>query len=160
MSTELQIILWGALCYVVLGLTIVTKRDADTKGVAGMILVGWLVSRAVGVFYAAPDSMWFYPVQDGVFACITGAALISRRTWWKLTLTCCFLLQLCLHTAFWQAWYNGHHEALPFYREVNNGIFSLELLTVSWGAIMDVAGHVVRRVPHWGGSVHLHKARP
>mgnify|MGYP006958833553 FL=1 len=160
MSAEIQLIFWAGAAYAALGLNILTKRDADSVGSAGMLLVGWLVARLVSMMYDVPDSMRLYPVQDALFAVVVFCALVSRPAWWKLALVSLLILQLCLHTAFWYAWNKGHREALPFYREMNNGTFALELLVVSWGAIVDVASHALRRVPHWGGVVHLRKVGP
>lgn len=160
MPVATQLALWGAALYGVLALNILTKRDADTVGSAGMLLAGWCVSRVLGAFYDVPDSMRLYPVLDAFCAVVVFCTFVSRPAWWKLVLISLFTLQLCLHTAFWSAWNQGRHDALTFYREVNNGTLALELLVVSWGAIMDGAGHVVRHMSRWGGSVHLHRVDP
>ena len=158
MSEQTQLILWAVAVYAPLALNILTNRDADSIGASGLLVAGWCFSRLVALFYTVPDSMRFYPLQDALCLVVVFCALLSHRTWLKLALTCLFMLQLCLHAAFWYAWEQGRHDALPFYREMNNGIFALELLAVSWGAIVDVASHAFRRMPHWGGGIHLHKA--
>lgn len=160
MPENLQLALWALAVYAPLLLNILTKRDADSVGIAGLLLAGWCLSRIVSMFYSVPDSMRFYPVQDVACVVVIFGALLTRPAWWKGVLTVLFMFQLCLHATFWSAWDLGHSDALPFYRAANNGTFALELLTVGWGAIVDAASHVVRRVPFRSSHLHLRKAGP
>lgn len=139
MSHDLQILIWGLAAIAPLGLNLAMRRDADSTGLSAMLLGTWCFGRVLGALYTVPESMTLYPVEDALCGAVTFIAWRSRRAWWKAVLCGLFVVQCCLHAAFWAAWGTGSRQALQFYLAANNLLFALELMAVAGGCLSHVA---------------------
>jgi len=161
MAPDLQILLWGLAASAPLGLNLIAKRrDADAAGLSAMLLATWCVGRVLGMLYTVPESMTLYPVEDAFCGGVAFVAWRSRRAWWKAALCGLFVLQCCLHAAFWAAWGAGSRQALLFYVAANNLLFALELLAASWGVLSHVAVSALGRLPVFARVFHSARAPP
>lgn len=164
MTPGQQVFLWGVAICIPVAMAMRNHR-LSALGISTMVLLGWVLSRFISVFYAPPESMAWYPVMDAAFGALVFLSWHRERAWWKLTLVGLYLVQLAAHAAFWLSYpppgATEYEKALTVYRYtgVTNIPFALELLTLAWAGGAD---GLARYLGAWlsGGAGPPRDARP
>ena len=131
-------------------LNLATGQKADAIGLSAMLILGWAFGRIMRLWYAPPEALQFYTVQDVLFGVIALTAWRYDKAWWKAVLTGTFVFQLCAHAAYWASWVNDPTDkhALRVYMVTLNCTYLLQLALVSTGGVQRVAvgvGHGIAR---------------
>jgi len=109
------------------------------------------ISRVISYFTDAPWSMVHYPAEDLLLMTLALGWWQVRREKWALVLGLLFLSQLFLHALFWF----DMNSSLRGYIYANNGVFILELLTLTIAGGGHALGWVrgrLRMLRRWPGG--------
>ena len=109
------------------------RQHADLMGVSALLCVGFAMGNLFHAIYGLPDAILGFPIIDLAMVLMIYRAWTKNADRWKVVMVASFVAQLSFHVVVLAMWYNGTltHQALYAYVVAINGLFIVQLLTLS-----------------------------